>query len=63
MSHDIIFCRRDPPKASGKSRLIREDENDKSDEEEEGVAGHMTFGKKDEPGRQMEVSIGREEQV
>lgn len=43
---------------SGKSRLIREDEHDKSDEdEEEGDAPshHMTFGKKVEPARQLQV--------
>ncbi|XP_019855914.1 PREDICTED: PAX3- and PAX7-binding protein 1-like [Amphimedon queenslandica] len=51
-----------PKAASGKSRLIREDENDKSDEEEEEEEGgsgltsrHMTFGKKKEPARQLQV--------
>lgn len=44
---------------SGKSRLIREDEHDKSDEDEdeEGLSRHMTFGKKVEPARQLQVSL------
>jgi hypothetical protein len=42
--------------ATGKSRLVREDENDKSDEEgNEDEGSHMTFYKRDEPGRQMQV--------
>ena len=39
---------------SGKSRLVREDEHDKSDDEEEDEPT-MSFGKKVEPGRQMQV--------
>lgn len=47
-----------PEVASGKSRLVREDENDKSesDEEEgEGGKGSRTFGKADGPSKQMRV--------
>ena len=45
-----------PEVASGKSRLVREDENDKSDsEEEEGGKGARTFGKTDGPSKQMQV--------
>lgn len=43
---------------SGNSRLIREDENDLSDEDE-GMTSHMTFGKKAEPARQMEVTLSK----
>lgn len=41
----------------GKSRLIREDENDRSDEDvdEEEESRVRTFGKKNEPAKQMQV--------
>ena len=46
-------------KARGKSRLIREDEYDKSDEEEdgggEGEGRLMNFGTTNEPTRQLQV--------
>lgn len=46
-----------PDVAAGKSRLVREDENDKSDsdEEDEGGKGARTFGKADGPSKQMRV--------
>lgn len=47
-----------PEVASGKSRLVREDENDKSDSDEdegEGGKGSRTFGKADGPSKQMRV--------
>ena len=50
----VLVYFRQSSSASGKSRLIREDEHDKSDDEEEDEPT-MSFGKKVEPGRQMQV--------
>ena len=51
-----------PVAARGTSRLVREDENDKSDEEEEDEElGTITFGSKKEPRKQMQVREGERE--
>ena len=44
--------------AKGKSRLVRDDDNDRSDEDgddEEGSSRVLTFGSKTQPAKQMQV--------
>lgn len=59
ISLDSNSTKKDSGRAKGKSRLVREDEYDKSDESEE--EGRGTFGERREVSKQMQVLTAMEE--